>query len=215
MLGIDPVEARRRGSLTNDELLRAAYRSADESYYLGTKEMKYPQFWSQNPGYRLLATYKPTAFRTQKLVKDALKRAYQTGGWSQFATRVATLLTLFPAAGEIVQGLYNVTAGRWPWDRDKTWHPTDNAVLDEILNAYSHTLTLGISYGLARSVAYRGGASDWLVGPIIGFPSDVIYSGKQALVDGNYVTAAKRLLYRVPVFGPLAVRILEHEEEGD
>jgi hypothetical protein len=152
--------------------------------------------------------YKSTAFRMQKLLYDSLVRA---GNTRELMKRIATIAVAFPAAGWMVQGLYNWTTLRSFTDREHDFKATGDPEADEYINAMSHTLALGIMYTLYRDFSIRGYTGDWLTGPVPSMGVDIVMTGKD-IKHGEYRRAAKRLAHRVPVLGPaLAEKLKEGE----
>lgn len=196
MLGIDPLAARARGYLTEDEKLTAGFKSADETFFI-ERGLKTPTMWEATATSRMLTLYKSFSFRAQKFLKDALKRSASDP--AEFAKRLVILGTVFPVVGEMVQGLYNISDAKSPFNRDNIAKPTGNAITDEVINAYSHVGALGITYNLYRALMY-GRTSDWLAGPAIALPVDVLTAGR-AIAKGKPKQAIKRLSRRIPIVG--------------
>ena len=202
MLGLDPAAIRSAGKLSEDDLLTAGYRSADENLFID-RGLKTPWTWDENGTARMLSLYKGFQFREGKLIKDSIKRG-MAGGPVSAAKTLAILGTVFPIAGYIVSSMENVATGRSPLDRSHIFKPrpfgVGNEYTDQVLDAYSHVAAFGIWYSLYRATAFRRG-SDYTEGPVWSLGADALYGGYQAS-QGKYKSGIKSITRRVPVVGP-------------
>jgi len=236
MLGLNPTDILRRGSLSAEDILTAGFRSADENMFI-ERGLKTPWLWEETSGWRLMFLYKSFQFREGKLIKDAIVRSLKSGPL-QSAKTLAILGIMFPIAGEAIAALENIATFRWPFDKGhpavreaaeatgeklgienipsgkgdifhaKFWGKR-NPYVDEVLDAYGHMAAFGIWYSLFRAVASNR-ATDWMTGPGASLFKDILTSSYYGGFKGKFDPAAKAILRRVPVVGP---SLAAHEKE--
>ena len=198
-LGLDAQAIISRGSLTQDEMLKAGYRSADENLFID-RGIKTPWKWDSNSGWRMATLYKAFQFREGKLIKDSIIRAFKSKDPRE-VTRMLTMLgVVFPVAGELISYAENAATGRMPNDKSHIWRPVGNETADEYLDAMGHMAAFGIWYSLFRA-GYQHRTTDWMSGPIVSFVADGATS-LIALSKGKPKPAVKSIARRVPVVGP-------------
>jgi hypothetical protein len=194
------MEALRRGSLTEDELIGAGrHMIAMTQFKTQVKDL--PLNWT-NPLGRLLMQFSTFAFKSGKFIADEVFKEARHGNFKPFLT----LALSAPILGEGVADIKAMIAGR---DRPES-------LLARIAENYAYVGALGIFYDAFKSAAYgEVGLLRRLVGPTV---SDLTTLGAGAYEIGSYVAsggktpsgrdkadptmALRHLTQQIPFVGP-------------
>jgi len=156
-IGIDPQAIiKQGGSLTEDQLLRAANSVAHQVNFWGDA-LSLPEFW-KSPGGRYLTQFKSFSFQQSKLFKDHFVKPALNGDWGPI-TRFA-LLT--PAGGEIISNIKSTIRGTGA-RRQALSLP------DRLLEDFANGAGFGLTYDAFNATKYgAGGVAGFMFGPSLG-----------------------------------------------
>jgi hypothetical protein len=169
VLGLDPAKILSSGGqLTQDEIERAAYRSASE--IMGFRSpLETPVGWDSNGLARIASIYKQYGFRTMRLHQQVLQRAYQSEGLMGVAKKAALYATLFPIAGEMIKGAEGAATLRNPWSKEQQ---KGNLAHNEYIDAVAMAMGFNMIYSATRSSMYHN-LANFVSGPVISTGTDL------------------------------------------
>lgn len=193
-LGIDPVAARERGSLTQDEILKAGYRMS-QMVLGGRTVMDLPPVWKTSPAGRLLTKFKPFFFLQTKFIKDQIVKPAMRGDMRPLI--YASIV--YPLVGEAVADLKGLARGKSLDDRPN-W---DKFKIDRIVDNISNVGGFGMAADVLNTMWTGGQATtlEFLTGPVYSDASEMLnfLSMKQEQKE-------RFLLRRIPTVGPYLAR---------
>lgn len=161
-----------QGRLSNDDMERAAFRSASE--VMGFRSpLETPMAWEKNAAFRIGATYKQYGYRTMRLHQQVLQRAYGDGGLigvGHLLQKAATYGTVFFLGGELIKGAEGAITGQNAWDAE---HQKRNLMHNEYLDALAAGMGFNLIYGATRSSTFHN-LANFISGPIISTGTDLL-----------------------------------------
>ena len=184
---IDPDAVIKRGGVTKDELNYGSKRSWEQAQAIPTAESRPQRFALARTATEVGKTFfqfKGVPYRQTAMI---FREAIGDLKYGRFE-KLATLMTLFPAIGEIIQDTKALITGNWREDMS-------------VLERYFDDLQAAFVLGIMGDMVYygRSGVITSLFGPTVGFLGDVF--------------RPKKLLRRIPIVGPRLYRASKKESE--
>ena len=160
-MGINPGLALDRGYLTDDEMLIAGITVWREGQAIPTI-FNQPQKWlgmslTTDRG-RLAWQFKSVAYNQGRLVWESTVKKLKRGDWGGFISSLATLLLLFPAVGEVIEGVQDTLSGRkrpegfWPRYLDDLQGAFAFGILDDLYYMTAYGQILGPTFQQATEI---------------------------------------------------------------
>lgn len=209
ILGLEPSAILRQGGLSQQDIMFAARRNAEQTQFLKTPG-DYPLYWNKNPAMRTLMLYKNYIFNEGKFIKDfGFKQAYAAGKLPQNVTYMSLL---FPVVGELIGDTEMLAKGENPNDRvqqdpvyqiGKATGHTPNELVTRYIDNLSRLGSIGVFMSMLGSFNHSS-ISSWIGGPVAGDIDDANRVGRQLLTGKGphgKDSAKKLLLNKVPVVG--------------
>lgn len=220
-LGIDPVELKKTGVLTDEMRKTAMYNSAKQAMFFRTPTLT-PPLRDAGPFRRISYMYSHYHFNMFRILKNGFKNAYIEHGLAGLSAQIVKFGTILPAAGFLLQTVENGLYRKNLTETDLK--PTGNEPVDMYLNALAHASAFGIIYSINRANK-QSLLTNTVVGPI---PSVAINTGQDILkaIQGSptYTGENKHdmrpverdLLKRIPVIGPtLSGTLVPYDEKKE
>lgn len=223
-LGVDTVELKRVGNVTDEMRKTAMYNAAKQTVFFRTP-LNTPYLREKTALGRMAFMYSHYHFNMIRNIKNAFKDSWQEQGYLGLVKTAAKLGTLFPIAGGLIVALENGMYRRPLNTRDI--NPTGNPVADTYLNAMAHASAFGILYSINRA-SKRSLIENLVVGPWAATTistgvdaTDAIMghqakgrAGKYGQKTHDYKPIGRDVLRHIPVLGPtISGTLLPYKEK--
>lgn len=185
-LGIDPDLVLKRGSLSENNLLRAGtivWREGQSIPTVWNQPQKFLGMDLTSTAGKLAFQFKSVAYAQTKLVWDyAIKRA-----WKGDFSGLLTLALIFPAVGEIIEGIQDTISGKGR--PENLWL----RYCDDMQGAFAFGMLDDLYYMATTGLTQTGGPTMQQVGEIA--------QGTMQFIKGKSPTGLKRQLRGIPIVG--------------
>jgi hypothetical protein len=186
-VGLDLGAITRRGDLTEPELIEAAVRMTRQTQFV-PDPTRLPTLWKHPVG-RIFTQFKTFAFSQAKMIRENVFREAMEGNYRP----LAYFLTLYPAAGEMVNSTIDMIKER---KRPNAFDPT--APFTD-LERYVETMAAVGGFGLFYNMGLSAQAGD--LGRVFAGPSfsDAFDIG-QILANEDRLENAQKKFERLPIY---------------
>ncbi len=207
-LGFDVDELLERGTLSEDDLLRAGNKM-DHIIMGGRTVLDLPPMWKTSMAGRLLTMFKPFFFLQAKFIKNSvLMPALRSKDRDIRPLLYAAVL--YPTVGELATDLKHLVRGR-TMDERPDW---EKYPYDRVIDSLSQVGGFGIAADVFGAMTSSSPTATWrfLFGPVAGDAVEAV-----GLAKAGWETKERAVLRRIPTIGPALSRYLvppKHRTKG-
>ncbi|MEN6425957.1 MAG: hypothetical protein ABFE13_11375 [Phycisphaerales bacterium] len=203
MMDINPDTIIKQGGITHDQLRRAAFQFAHNTYFgYGAKDL--PAKFNESEEWKTILQFKAYGVQQGRFLANSTIDELRAGRPGRFARNVAILMTVYPATGEVINDLIAAIQGR---DRK-------NNLFVRYMEDATATGAVGVLMDTIQSARY-GSLADFMAGPTLGTFAKMGKISYDAMAGQMTDTQKRFLMMQIPGIGQLfSYRVLPKKEKS-